>query len=175
MSESVAGKLLVASTILGDPNFFRSVVLVLQHDADGALGLVLNRPTESPVGEHLPLLAPRAVEPDVVFIGGPVEPEVAIALESASEPAQPTALDGVGIVDVHDSTLPAPCRVYSGYSGWGAGQLEDELEEEAWMVIDPTAADVFTSDPEGLWASVLKRQGGRFAMLATYPPDISLN
>ncbi len=172
---SLAGRLLVASTVLGDPNFDRTVVFMLQHDDEGALGLVLNRPTASSVHDVLPWIADALVEPGVVFVGGPVEPEVAIALESTQASDRPTALPGVGLADVNRTDPVAPLRVYSGYSGWGGGQLEGELADGAWIVVGAEADDVFTHDPPGLWATVLRRQGGRLSLLSTYPPDPSLN
>jgi putative transcriptional regulator len=172
---SLAGRLLVASILLGDPNFDRTVVFLLQHDEEGALGLVLNRPSASTVLEHLPWLAGSVIEPGVVFVGGPVEPEVAIALESTDTSDRPTALPGVGIADVNRTEAGAPLRVYSGYSGWGGGQLEGELAEGAWIMLGAEPGDLFTQDPGGLWATVLRRQGGHLGLLSTYPPDPSLN
>ena len=172
---SLAGRLLVASTVLGDPNFDRTVVFMLQHDEEGALGLVLNRPSASKVLEHLSWLAGSVIEPGVVFVGGPVEPEVAIALESTDTPDRPTALPGVGLADVNQVEAGAPLRVFSGYSGWGEGQLEEELATDAWIVVGAEPGDVFTQDPEGLWATVLRRQGGHLTLLSTYPPHPSLN
>jgi putative transcriptional regulator len=172
---SLAGRLLVASTMLGDPNFDRTVVFMLQHDDEGALGLVLNRPSDSAVRDHLPWLAEIVIEPDVVFVGGPVEPEIAIALESTPTPDRATALPGVGLAEVNQREGSTPLRVFSGYSGWGGGQLEGELAAGAWIVVGAETGDVFTTDPEGLWARVLRRQGGHLTLLSTYPPDPSLN
>lgn len=175
MNGSLAGRLLVASTDLVDPNFARTVVFLIQHDDEGALGLVLNRPSESPVVDHLPWLADHAGSPPVVFVGGPVEPEVAIALERTEAPERPTAIEGVGLLDVQDTRAMAPCRVFSGYAGWGGGQLEGELGQGAWYVVDAVAADVFTDQPDELWSGVLRRQGGHLALMSTYPPDPTLN
>ena len=178
MATFVAGRLLVASPILLDPNFARTVVLVLQHDTDGALGVVLNRPTEEEVELHLPEWAPKLEEPPVVFLGGPVEPAIAIGVVRSQSPPEPTALIGVGMVDLgaDPASVPAgPVRVFSGYAGWGAGQLEAELAEEAWIVVEAQPTDVFTDRPTELWSRVLRRQGGVVAMWAAYPSDPSLN
>jgi len=178
MDTFVAGRLLVASPILLDPNFARTVVLILQHDEEGALGVVLNRPTAEPVEFHLPEWAPRLEEPPVVFLGGPVEPAVAIGVVRSQRSLEPTALVGVGMVDLGAdpaSTPAGPVRVFSGYSGWGAEQLEAELAEEAWIVVNALPVDVFTDRPDALWSDVLRRQGGELAMLAGYPADPSLN
>jgi putative transcriptional regulator len=178
MDRFIAGRLLVASPILLDPNFARSVVLILQHDSEGALGVVLNRPTGEEVELHLPEWGPRLEQPPVVFVGGPVEPAIAIGVVRNQSPSEPTALGGVGMVDLGADPAAAPpgtVRVFSGYSGWGAGQLEAELAEEAWMVVEALPIDVFTDRPDELWSVVLRRQRGELAMLATYPADPSVN
>lgn len=170
-----AGRLVVAAPELIDPNFYRTVVFLIQHDHEGAVGVVLTRPSQSPVVEHLPALAGSARDPAVVFVGGPVEPAVAIALEARDDPTVPTALAGVGLVDVTTSSDPGPCRVFSGYAGWGAGQLEAEIAEHAWYVVDAEVGDVFDEDPESLWSKVLRRQPPPLSWVATYPPDVTLN
>ncbi|MEX0699592.1 MAG: YqgE/AlgH family protein [Acidimicrobiia bacterium] len=178
MGTFVAGQLLVASPFLMDFNFARTVVLVLQHDDEGALGVVLNRPSDEAVDAHLPEWAQRLEDPGVVFVGGPVEPSVAIGVVRNQRPSEPTAVTGVGMVDLSAdpaATTAGPIRVFSGYSGWGVGQLEAELEEGAWIVVPALAPDVFTERPQELWSEVLRRQGGKLAMLAFYPSDPSLN
>jgi len=170
-----SGNLLVASPILFDPNFARSVIFIIQHDEDGALGVALDRPTDEKVTDHLPTLAGHLAGPDAVFVGGPVEPEVAIGLVRSDAPAVPVPLEGVGILDVTGGTPEGPCRVFSGYSGWGAGQLEAELEEGAWVVLGAESEDLFTPHPTDLWSRVLRRQGGRLALLASHPGDATLN
>ena len=174
-SDSTAGRLLVAAVMLIDPNFFRTVVYVVDHDEEGAFGLVLNRPSTELVSEHLPELAGDVGEPTVVFVGGPVQPEAATGYRRA-EVHDPDRIDpGVVPLDFEDDTTGVESRVFAGYAGWGAGQLEDELEEGAWHVVDAELGDLFSRDPENLWSDVLRRQGGHLAMLATYPPDPSLN
>lgn len=173
-----AGNLLVASPLLMDPNFYRAVVLVLQHDDDGAVGVVLNRPSEEPVESHLPEWARRLEDPPVVFVGGPVDRAVAIGLVRSDHPTEPTALVGIGMVDLGSDPAagtPGPVRVFSGYAGWGPGQAEAEMAEGAWLVLDAVAEDVLTHAPEDLWSAVLRRQGGKLAMLATFPIDLSMN
>ena len=182
MSESsrdlAAGTLMVASPLLIDPNFYRTVVFLLQHDLEGAVGVVLNRPSEEPVDSHLPEWVRRLEDPPVIFVGGPVERAVAIGLVRSDRPDEPTALGGVGMVDLGGDPAagtPGPVRVFSGYAGWGPGQAEAEMAEGAWLVLDALAADVFTPAPDDLWSTVLRRQGGRLAMLATFPLDPSMN
>ena len=182
MSDSVlnlaAGTLLVASPLLQDPNFHKTVVFILQHGSDGAVGVVLNRPSEEPVESHLPEWAIRLEDPPVIFVGGPVDRAVAIGVVLSERPGEPTALDGVGMIDLAGdpaAATPGPVRVFSGYAGWGAGQIEAEIEERAWVVVAARAEDLFTQDPDNLWSAVLRRQGGTLAMLATFPADPSMN
>jgi len=173
-----AGTLLVASPLLVDPNFYKTVVFILQHDLEGAVGVVLNRPSEEAVESHLPEWARRLEDPPVVFVGGPVDPAVAIGVVRSDRPAEPTALLGVGMVDLGSDPAagtPGPVRVFSGYAGWGPGQVEAELEEGAWLVLEAEPDDVFTQNPAELWSIVLRRQGGKVAMLATFPLDPSMN
>lgn len=185
-----AGQLVVATPQLGDPNFARTVVLLLQADEDdGALGLVLNRPSGTDVGEVLPDWAPLAASPAVVFTGGPVQPNAAICLGhgrlGGTQVGSFSVLEGVpgtsvGTVDLDaspDQLLPAvsEVRVFAGYAGWGAGQFEAEVEEGAWWVLDALPADAFAVDPDALWTTVLRRQGPPLAFAASYPADPTLN
>ncbi len=181
----LSGRLLVATPPLVDPNFDRTVVLVLEHTAEGAVGVVLNRPSDTPVAEALPEWAPLAAEPAAVFIGGPVAVGSAIGLALATGPIVAgeawAPVDGLlGTVDLalDPADVEPPVerlRVFTGYAGWDAGQLEHELEEGAWLVADAAPGDCHTRDPEGLWPAVLRRQGGRTAWLANFPPDPRLN
>ncbi|TNY37031.1 YqgE/AlgH family protein [Thermomonospora catenispora] len=184
------GRLLVATPRLVDPNFRRTVVLVVEHDdAEGTLGVVLNRPTEVPVEQVLPPWAELVTGPNVVFQGGPVALDSALALArvpAKEEPLGWRALDGdtevgrVGLVDLDapPGLLAAEVlqlRVFAGYAGWSAGQLRAEIEEGAWYVVNGEAGDVFAADPERLWQAVLRRQPGDLAFVATFPDDPSLN
>jgi|SRR4051794_8542519 len=191
MSESgdameLTGRLLVATPSLGDPNFSRTVVLVLDHDESGALGVVVNRPTSVPVADVLPSWQPFTTDPGVLFHGGPVAVDSALGLavlpgRGAEEPlGWRRVIDGVGLVDLDaPAEVFAPAlvdlRIFAGYSGWGTGQLEDELTEGAWFVLPCRAGDAFTVEPSSLWRTVLRRQGGDLAMVSTYPDDPSLN
>lgn len=185
MSEdSLTGRLLIASPRLRDGNFDRTIVLVIEHDGDGALGVVLNRAGEVPVREVLPAWADRAAPPDVVFEGGPVAEGVAIALGRVATPVPaPTGwapvLGSVGVVDLsaepETSEGVEAVRIFSGYAGWGPGQLEGELEVGAWYVVEARPEDALGPAPEQLWSRVLRRQGGSLARLALYPLDPSQN
>lgn len=184
MSESLKGRLLVATPDLADPNFARTVVLVVEHGDDGALGVVLNRPGGLDVDEPLPAWCDHAAPPASVFVGGPVAPGSVIALARAVTPA---AGDGwvhlfgdLGAVDVGrdpDDVTPRieTIRVFSGYAGWSPGQLDGELEVGGWFVVDLEPGDVFTPTPAALWADVLRRQRGRIRIFAACPPDPSVN
>jgi putative transcriptional regulator len=190
MEEGLAGRLLVATPLLGDPNFRRTVVLVVEDEpAEGTLGVVLNRPTDIPVGQVLQAWTDFVTGPSVVFKGGPVAPSSALALAIAGgrdEPVGWRPLDGsavmsrVGLVD-----LDAPpellaggivsLRVFAGYAGWGPGQLQSEIDEGAWYVLSGEPADAFAAEPGQLWQAVLRRAGGAHALVATYPDDPGLN
>jgi putative transcriptional regulator len=179
--ESLRGHLLVARPELFDPNFRRSVVLIGEHNEEGALGVVINRPTPVMVAEVIPPLASLTEPGDRLFIGGPVEPEGAVVLAEFDEPEQAGLLVfgrvgfliGDVVAEASQSMLRA--RVFAGHSGWGPGQLEDELEAGGWIVEPALADDVFSGRPELLWGSVLRRKGGEFAMLSTMPLDPSQN
>jgi putative transcriptional regulator len=184
MMDSLRGKLLLAAPALKDPNFDRAVVFIAEHSEDGAMGLVLNRPSEAPVAEAIPDLewvAGSAAEH--VYVGGPVAPNGVIVLAEWDDPSQAVVLidDDLGFVPGDSEDIDAlaaavrRARVYAGHAGWGPGQLEDELGEEAWIVEAPLREELFSDDPEGLWSAVLRRKGREFALLSTMPPDPSLN
>lgn len=177
------GRLLVASPTLLDPNFTRTVVLMLEHSGDGALGLVLNRPTDITAREALPAPLSEALpEDELVHQGGPVQPEAVILLADFADPdaAATLTVGSVGVVDPNEDTADLPHRVrsvraFGGYAGWGAGQLEREITEGAWIDVEADTADVFTDEPDALWRRVLDRKGGAFRLLARMPEDPSLN
>jgi len=179
--ESLRGHLLIAGPALVDPNFWRTVVLVGEHNEEGALGVVLNRSSETPVGEALPELAELAEGMGPVHVGGPVQPSAVVVLADFAdvEGADSLVLESVGFLPAEvDPTALGElrrARVYVGYAGWGPGQLDDELEEGSWIVEPALPEDVFTDDPEGLWSDVLRRKGGPFAVLAAMPLDPSRN
>jgi putative transcriptional regulator len=182
--DSMRGKLLLAAPALKDPNFDRTVVFIAEHSDEGAMGLVLNRPSEAPVAEAIPDLTWLAGSgAELVHIGGPVAPNGVIVLAEWEDPSQAVVLiqDDLGFVpgDAEDPEALAAAvrraRVYAGHAGWGPGQLEDELGEDAWIVEAPMREELFSDDPDGLWAAVLRRKGREFALLSTMPPDPSLN
>lgn len=183
MDQFFAGKLLVASPKLEDPNFARTVVYLGRHDSNGAFGLVLNRMLAIDVADHLEGWAVAACPPPVIFKGGPVEPSAVLGLASPLDepgPGWSELAGGVGLVDL---SLPAPqtaprlahLRIFLGYSGWGAGQLDDEIRDEGWFVVSMEIGDLFTSEPALLWQRVLRRQAGKLAMFAYFPDDPTRN
>jgi putative transcriptional regulator len=180
--DTLRGQVLVAAPSLVDPNFRRTVVLVTEHNEEGAMGVVLNRATPVAVSEAVPHLGELAGEGAVVFVGGPVQPEAVVALAEFDDPSQAAsiAFEGVGYVRAEAEPteldgVVGRLRVFAGYAGWAAGQLDAELEESAWIVEPALADDVFCADPADLWSAVLRRKGGPYAFLATIPPDPALN
>ncbi|MEV5377956.1 hypothetical protein B7P34_16785 [Streptosporangium nondiastaticum] len=198
MSEvsSLTGRLLVATPALADPNFDRAVVLLLDHDEEGSLGVILNRPTPVGVADILESWAALAGEPGVVFQGGPVSLDSALGVAvvpgegHGATGSAAVAGDGplgwrrvhgaIGLVDLEAppellAAALGSLRIFAGYAGWGPGQLEDELVEGAWYVVESEPGDVSSPDPSQLWRAVLRRQRNELAMVATYPDDPSLN
>ena len=196
---SLAGALLVAAPTLDDPNFARSVVLLLDHDDEGALGVVLNRPSDVATRDAVPLpgmpgWADVLSEPAVVHVGGPVTPDAVVCLGrirrhgkggpgSAAARALPgwTPLAGViGAVDLENEPVDLldaldGLRVFAGYAGWGPGQLDAELERDDWILEPATLPDAFANEPRDLWQTVLTRKGGSYALVARMPADPSSN
>jgi putative transcriptional regulator len=181
MEESLRGKLLVASPSLVDPNFARSVVFITEHNEEGAMGIALDRPSETAVEAVVPQLAEIAGS-EPVYIGGPVQPEAIVLLAEFSDPdaaAWIVVADvGLASADVDLDELVGSVRrgrVYAGYSGWGPGQLEAEMETDSWIVEAPLPKELFPDDPATLWSDVLARKGGQYALIARMPADPSQN
>jgi putative transcriptional regulator len=187
--EPARGRLLVASPTLREPTFRRTVVAILEHTDEGALGVVVNRPGDLSLADVVPAVADLASEPAVLFAGGPVEPQAAIALgmvptgsPAAAEPAEgwrPVVPPLVTVDLDHDPLLLAGAmrelRVFAGYSGWAAGQLESEIAEGAWYVVDSLPLDPFFPAPERLWSAVLRRQPWPLSAIAHFPLDPTEN
>ena len=185
-ADLTTGRLLVATPKLEDPNFARAVVLLLDHDGDGALGVIISRPTTVPVADVLPRWSDLVTGPDVLFSGGPVgtDSALAVAIVDGSEDDDPVGwrrlYPGAGLVD-----LDAPpellagvltgMRVFAGYAGWGPGQLEEEVDEGAWYVVPAETEDLLCPDAEQLWRRVLRRQPGELAFVHTCPLDPTQN
>lgn len=185
MAPSTKGRLLLATPPLADPNFDRTVIYVLEHHDEGAVGVVINRPSEEALDEPLDRWIELQTAPSSVFEGGPVESSALIALAEARDPSRSDESLTPIVGEIASADLTADpmivaasihkVRVFRGYAGWGPGQLDGEIEGGAWLVLDAQTDDVFSSDPEGLWRHVLRRQPGRLAWLANVPDDLSAN
>jgi putative transcriptional regulator len=179
--KSLRGQLLISSGGLYDPNFRHSVVLIGEHNADGALGVVLNRALNVTVEQAVPPLSDLVPPGAPLFQGGPVRPESPVLLAELADPelVDIPVLGSVGFLvgdvskDIRPSVLRA--RVYAGYSGWGPGQLEAEMAGDSWIIEAAGVEDVFTDEPELLWSRVLERKGGEYRRLSRMPYDPSMN
>jgi putative transcriptional regulator len=182
-----AGSALVAAPVLRHPHFRRTVVLVLEHRASGTLGVVLNRPSDVPVRDVLPLWGPHVTVPQALYVGGPMKQHAALAV--AALPAGVDATSTADLIRVRgplalvpldaDPDLLVPrlrgLRVFAGYAGWGKGQLAGEITRGNWVVVPALPDDVLAPPGADLWSRILRRQGMPLALLATYPADPVLN
>jgi putative transcriptional regulator len=181
MGSPLTGHLLIANASLFDPNFRRSVVLIGHHDDEGAVGVVLDRPLDAPAHAAVPALADLVDDAEPLFEGGPVEPGSVVVLADFLDPslAEIIVIGTVGFLPPESDRDLRPAirraRIYSGYSGWGPGQLEAELAEEAWVVEPALPQDAFYDDPSRLWGDVLRRKGHAFDLLRSMPADPSQN
>ena len=186
---SLAGQILVASRHLADPNFFRTVVLILEH-REGVLGVVLNRPTVITIADVVPAWQDLIALPSVVFHGGPVERTAAIGLARPDGPVDPeqsalalTIADPgreVGIVNLSAGPselvgVVRDLRIYSGYAGWSPGQLESEIQAGGWLVLDHEAFDPLTSDPATLWNQAASAAASGQGVRAIDGPSVQNN
>lgn len=178
--DSLQGKLLVSSPALHDPNFRKTVVLIAHHDDEGAMGLVLSRPSEVAAADAVPALEGLPGASDPVFVGGPVQPEAFMVLAEFNDVDDAAApiMDRLGFMPAEsepEDLSISRMRLFAGYSGWGVGQLEAELEEFSWIVVDALTDDAFADDPDELWRTVLHRKGGPFELMVDMPFDPGLN
>jgi putative transcriptional regulator len=164
-----------------DPNFWRTVVLIVEHSEEGALGLVLNRPSETTVGEAVSELEQLLDLDDPLYVGGPVQPSALIVLAEFNTPAEAAliAFEDVGVLanGAHEQAASSVRRgrAFVGHAGWGPGQLDDEVERGDWILEPARREDAFSGAPLDLWSSVLTRKGGSYALVARMPPDPSVN
>jgi putative transcriptional regulator len=180
--DSARGQLLVAGPALLDHNFWRTVVLVVEHNDEGALGLVLNRPSETSVADAVPQLETLLDPQERLFIGGPVQPSSVIVLaefEDATDAAL-MAFDDVGVLGTGSSAEELRAgvrsgRAFVGHAGWGPQQLDAELERGDWILEPARREDAFAAAPGTLWSGVLTRKGGSYALIARMPADPSVN
>jgi putative transcriptional regulator len=178
---SLKGHLLISSGGLFDPNFRHTVVLMGEHNAEGALGFVLNRPLDVTVAKAVPPLASLVAADELLWQGGPVQPSRSVVVAEVVHPELVDVLifGSIGFIvgQVPDDVIPGirRARVFAGYSGWGPGQLEAEMEQSSWIVEPALEDDVFTDDPEGLWSRILQRKGPEYRRLSRMPFDPSVN
>ena len=180
---STKGRLLLATPPLTDINFDRTVIFMLEHSQGGALGLVLNRPSDE-LDIEFDLWESLLSPPNSMFRGGPVDPKALIGLGvipgQTADGQTFVSIDCVAPVDLdddpkHSNTPPTMVRIFHGYAGWGPQQLDAELEGGAWVVLAATVNDVFTEQPQELWQTVLRRQKGQVSWLADCPSDPGQN
>ncbi|MGH3942973.1 MAG: YqgE/AlgH family protein [Pseudonocardiaceae bacterium] len=181
------GSALIAAPGLRDPNFYRTVVLIIEHSVAGTLGIVLNRPSEVAISDVLPSWGPHATVSQALYVGGPMEQRAALCV--AALPAGMDAASTKGMISVRgplalvdldtDPKVMAPqlrgLRVFAGYAGWDQGQLDDEIDRGNWVVAPALAEDVLAPPDIDLWGRTLRRQGPPLSLLATYPTDPSQN
>ncbi|MGX7682068.1 YqgE/AlgH family protein [Jatrophihabitans sp. DSM 45814] len=178
-------RLLIAAPALVDPEFFRTVVFLIEHDETGSVGVIINRPSHAPVGQILPDWQDVMSEPSVVFNGGPVQRDGALGLGRLAGSTDAgnglrAVSGGLALVDLDANPNEvavgaASLRVYAGHSGWGVGQLEAEIADGAWFVVAGGLDDVFSERPGTLWRTVLRRQPAPLSLLSTFPVDVGLN
>jgi putative transcriptional regulator len=179
--KTLKGQLLISSGGLFDPNFRHTVVLIGEHNADGALGVILNRALDVTVEAAVPPLAGLVPPGSTLFEGGPVQRTSPVMLAELARPdlADILVFGGVGFLtgDVDDEVRPhiLRARIFAGYSGWGPGQLETEMEADSWIVEPAREEDVFTDRPDVLWSHVLQRKGPEFRRLSRVPYDPTMN
>lgn len=182
-ADRTTGRLLVSTPQLDDGVFHRSVILMLQHDDNGAQGVVLNKPMGAEVDAVLPGWGEHIASPQTLFQGGPVQLDSALGLVMVSDddlpPGSQRLFGSVAIIDLDTPPLVMPevggLRIFAGYAGWSAGQLEGELRRGSWFVVDSLPGDLLTADPDHLWEQVLRRQRDELAFVAYYPSDPELN
>jgi putative transcriptional regulator len=180
--DSLRGQLLIASPALIDPNFWRTVVVIADHNDEGAFGLVLNRPSETEVSEAVPDLASvEGVDP-IMHLGGPVAPSNVVVVADFDDRANAglMVVGDVGLLSLEAEVGEAAAgarrlRAYAGHSGWGPGQLEAEMGLESWILEPARESDLFHDEPENLWSEVLRRKGGSYSLIARMPADASMN
>jgi putative transcriptional regulator len=179
--ESLRGRLLISSGGLFDPNFRHTVVLVGEHNAEGALGVVLNRPLDVTVHQAVPALSELVGPEEPLFRGGPVQPLGAVLLAELADPelADIPVFGNIGFLvgEVAADIRPGirRARVFAGYSGWAPGQLEAEMARDSWIVEPALEADVFSDNPDLLWSRVLVRKGPEYRQMSRVPYDPTMN
>lgn len=185
-SANYTGRFLVANGMMADSNFHRSVILICSHDPDGAFGLILNRPSSVSLDSIFPDVASESARGDTIYVGGPVQPSVVLALHQRNDliPESHEVFSGLytgGNMETIQSMLTSgelaeqDIRFFLGYAGWGAGQLEEEMNEDSWFITEADVHTVFAEDPDESWARVLNSMGAPYSLFARMPDDPRMN
>jgi putative transcriptional regulator len=177
------GQLLLDSGQLRGSFFQRTVVLICQHDAEGAFGLVLNRATGNNVGEMIVADLPDTLKACPLYLGGPVQPSALSFLHSDTFLPEANVMPNLSLGHSLDSLMElgeslSPTRklkMFAGYAGWSPGQLEDEMKRKAWLTHPASLELVFDAAPEQLWQDILVKKGWQYKLLAQSPEDLSQN
>lgn len=180
---SLRGQLLLDGGKLQGSFFHRTVVLICQHDLEGAFGLVLNRSSEKTVAELIPEEMPVGLGKLDVFLGGPVQPSTLSYIHRVEAPASGDVLPEISLGHSLEEMVALARRpmiarrikVFAGYAGWSPGQLDEEIKRGAWLTHPASASLVFESDPESLWKQILRSMGWQYSLLADAPEDLSDN
>jgi len=181
--EFLKGQLLLDSGQLGGSFFQRTVVLICQHDAEGAFGLVLNRASGSKVGEMIVADLPDSLKACPLYVGGPVQPSALSYLHTDAFVPDGNVMANLSLghsldtlIEIGESFSPTrKIRLFAGYAGWSPGQLEGEMKRKAWLTHPASLDLVFDADPGKLWQRILAQKGWQYKLLAQMPEDVSLN
>ncbi len=182
-SKSLQGQLILDNGKLRGSFFHRTVILICQHDAEGAFGLVLNRSTNNKVGDALVANIPDVLKEEMLFLGGPVQPQALSYLHSDAYLPDANVLPNLSVghsleslMEIGESySTTQRIKVFAGYAGWSPGQLDDEMKRDTWLVHPATCELVFNAQPEQLWKSILENKGWKYRLIAEGPEDLSWN
>lgn len=181
--KSLKGQFILDNGKLGGSFFHHTVILICQHDAEGAFGLVLNRCTNSKVGEALVANLPEQIKKEPLFLGGPVQPQALSFLHHDAYLAEANVMTNLNLshsldalLELSESFSPAQrIKVFAGYAGWSAGQLDDEMKRDTWMTHPASLEMVFHPEPDQLWRHILRQKGWKYRLIAEQPEDLSWN
>ena len=181
--KSLKGQLILDNGKLRGSFFHRTVILICQHDSEGAFGLVLNRSTKNKVGEAVVANLPDTLKEETLFLGGPVQPQALSYLHNDTYLPDANVLTNLSLghsldslVDLGESfSSTVRLKIFAGYAGWSPGQLEDEMKRDTWMTHPASLELVFHPNPEQLWPAILKEKGWKYKLIAEPPEDPSWN
>ena len=181
--KSLKGQLILDNGKLRGSFFHRTVILICQHDSEGAFGLVLNRSTKNKVGEAVVANLPDTLKEETLFLGGPVQPQALSYLHNDTYLPDANVLTNLSLghsldslVDLGESfSSTVRLKIFAGYAGWSPGQLEEEMKRDTWMTHPASLELVFHPNPEQLWPAILKEKGWKYKLIAESPEDPSWN